>query len=160
MPVRTIIASILLLVSSVPLSLPAQETPSQHTDIIGTWRLLSQELSYAETGEIIEDETSDQHVGILIYDAAGNVAVQIDRRMWNPLLPYLAYQGTYSVNAAEGAVFHHVLTGTLDSYVGTDQRREFELLDNGQTLVIRNRRPPDDRYGAETISRLTWQRID
>jgi hypothetical protein len=150
----------MLLVGSVQLPLSAQEASSQQIDVIGTWRLLRQDLSYADTGEIIEDQTSDQHLGILIYDTAGNMAVQIDRRVWNPSLPYVAYQGTYSVNAAEGVVFHHVLTGTVDSYVGTDQRREFELLDNGQTLIIRNRRPPEEPYGVETISQLTWQRTD
>ena len=47
---------------------------------------------------------------------------------------YVAYWGTYTIDAAAGVVIHHVKSDIGNGYLGTDQRRPFRL--EGDRLVI------------------------
>ena len=136
----------------------------QNADIavVGTWQLQSQDVRRADTGEVDTFQTTDKSVGWLMYDASGRMAVQIDRRGWEPRSFYVAYFGKYSIDVKSGVVVHHVQSGTVDSYLDTDQKRGFEVRDGGQTLVITVERPGYDREqwpGAPMIRRLTWKRL-
>jgi hypothetical protein len=50
------------------------------------------------------------------------------------LQEYVAYFGTYTVDAAHGVVIHHVAADLRRDYTGTDQRRTFQL--SGDELII------------------------
>ena len=108
-----------------------------------------------------------------MYDAAGNMAVQIMRRDrprlrstgWQPamtvedweevapekvkdaFLGYTAYFGTYEVNEAEGYVTHHRKGHIIPDLVGTEAKRFYIL--EGDTLTLM---PNNDR-------RLRWKRL-
>ena len=47
---------------------------------------------------------------------------------------YVAYWGTYTVDAQAGVVIHHVMSDISNGYAGTDQRRPFSH--DGDRLVI------------------------
>jgi hypothetical protein len=93
-------------------------------------------------------------LGYWVYDAAGNVSVQISI---NPPLPlvdapwwtmggsavddmlasfnnYLAYFGTYTVDYEGGTVTHNVVTDVLRQYTGTAQARPFKIV-RGELLI-------------------------
>jgi hypothetical protein len=96
-------------------------------------------------------------LGFWVYDASGNVSVQISI---NPPLPvpwqswwqlggdlptnlmlesfnnYMAYWGTYEVDYNGGTVTHHVVTDVLRQYTGTSQARDFKLGNDNNELVI------------------------
>ena len=130
--------------------------------VVGTWQLQRQDVRHADTGEVDTFRTTDQSVGWLMYDEGGHMAVQIDRRGWNPRSYYVAYFGRYSVDVNSGVVFHHVQSGTVDSYLGTDQKRGFEVRDEGQTLVItveRLGRAGEPWPDEPVIRRLIWKRL-
>lgn len=123
--------------------------------LVGTWQLRGEEVRRADTGGFEPNQSSDKSIGVLVYDDAGHMAAQIDRRAWDPQSPYVAYFGTYTVDAAAGVVVHHVESSTND-YKGTDQKRGFELLDGGRTLVLISHRPGV----VPTVARLRWQRVN
>jgi hypothetical protein len=93
-------------------------------------------------------------LGYWVYDAAGNVSVQISI---NPPLPlvdaawwtmgqtanddmlasfnnYLAYFGTYTVDYENGIVTNNVITDVLRAYTGTAQPRPFKIV-RGELLI-------------------------
>jgi Lipocalin-like domain len=140
---------------------------------IGTWRLASVEAR-RPNGEVAPTPTrlGTKTIGYLMYDATGHVAVQIMRpdrpkfavndidkgtaeelkAAWEG---YSAYFGTYEINEAEGFVVHHVEGSAFPNYVGSDQKRFYELSDD--TLVLK---PPQRQVGNEQLNmRITWQRV-
>jgi hypothetical protein len=93
-------------------------------------------------------------LGYWVYDAAGNVSVQISI---NPPLPlvdaawwtmgktanddmlasfnnYMAYFGTYTVDYENGIVTNNVITDVLRQYTGTAQPRPFKIV-KGELLI-------------------------
>ncbi len=128
--------------------------------LVGTWRLVS--FEDVENGKTIR-EFGNKPVGLFIYTADGHVAIQIANSA-NPrcvapgkrsgpggkvdltvptcspdqaqalLEGYVAYWGTYTVDAVAGVVIHHVVSDISNGYAGTDQRRPFRL--EGDRLVI------------------------
>lgn len=140
---------------------------------IGTWRLMSVEAR-RPNGEVapLPARYGTKPVGYLMYDNTGHVAVQIMRpdrpkfavndidkgtadelkAAWDG---YSAYLGTYEINEAEGFVVHHVEISAFPNYVGSDQKRFYEL--SGDTLVLK---PPQRQVGNEQLNmRITWQRV-
>jgi hypothetical protein len=93
-------------------------------------------------------------LGYWVYDAAGNVSVQISlnpplsnlgdswwtatpppvAEMVNSFNNYMAYWGTYTVDYDAGTVTHNVTTDVLRQYTGTAQARPFRLV--GDELLI------------------------
>jgi Lipocalin-like domain len=133
---------------------------------IGTWKLASMERWNAK-GEVIEptSATSADRTGYLIYDASGYMAVSImpvGRKKYAGAQPtedeakaaiigYAAYFGTFTINAAEASVTHH-LQGSLNPGMASEQKRLFEFAGNRLRL-----RPPASATGDQ--SRLTWDRV-
>lgn len=87
-------------------------------------------------------------IGFFIYDPNGNLMIQAMRTphagafaadsvplagMAQLLESYFGYFGTYTVTS-DSTVVHHVTGGTIPSYVGTDQRRDYRI--RGDTLSI------------------------
>jgi hypothetical protein len=67
------------------------------------------------------------------------------------LASYVAYFGTFSVDAAAGVVTHHV-QGSLNPSMGPEQRRSYQL--SGTQLTLKT--PPSP---AGIQSRLIWERV-
>ncbi len=89
--------------------------------------------------------------GRLIYEPDGRMAVQLmdpnrpGFTSGDPVVAseaevraafdgYTAYYGTYSVNPDEQTIVHHIEAALLPNWVGTEQRRHFELAGKYLTL--------------------------
>ena len=134
------------------------------TALIGSWRLTAGELVSAD------GNVRDMHakpVGRLSYDANGYMTAQTmsaERSPYasgNPLAAtaqelglgaanVVSYYGTYEVLEAENLILHHLEMAALPNWIGSTQRRYFELA--GDRLVLS---APLD---AETV-RLSWIRM-
>jgi hypothetical protein len=132
---------------------------------VGTWKLVGIEQRNAK-GDLIEPASATPaRTGYIIYDPAGYVAVSImpvgrkkyagaqvtDDEAKAAITGYAAYFGTFTVNAADSSVTHH-LQGSLNAGMAPDQKRFFEFKGNRLTL-----KPPASANGNQ--SRLTWQRM-
>jgi hypothetical protein len=143
-----------VLVSPVPAS-PQSVTPTSTSEaLVGTWHLVS--FEDVENGKTIH-RYGDKPLGLFIYTRDGHVAIQIanpdkpacaipgarDKTPLPSCTPeqtrallegYVAYWGTYTVDASAGVVVHHVQSDVRNTYTGTDQPRPFTL--EGDRLVI------------------------
>lgn len=66
----------------------------------------------------------------------------------------IAYGGPYEVDGE--IVLHHVQTSLFPNWVGTAQRRRWELDPTGRLLTLTS--PPLAMSGVTRIQRLTWER--
>jgi hypothetical protein len=122
---------------------------SSPKDIVGTWALVAYEDH--PDGSPTEYPYGPTPVGLLIYDATGHMAVQI-MKVPHPKVAsgdeekvssgeklalfdaYTAYFGSYSVDWKTKIVTHRVEADMCDVYVGTAQKRHFELQGDRLTL--------------------------
>lgn len=125
---------------------------------VGTWRLVS------ITGGNNPDARG-KPTGIIIYDAHGNMAAQIQPDRQRPTYTgtptaeqladrargYTAYFGTYTIDEKAGIVTHH-RQGQLDSGA-VDFVRKFELTDGGNRIVL------TPVGGTNPPTQLTWERV-
>ncbi len=135
-------------------------------EFVGTWKLVSSEYRFSN-GETLKLYDA----GVLMYDAQGNMSVQLmqsnrpafaqaDRlggtleETQTAFQGYQAYYGTYTIDETQRAVTHHLQGSLLPNWVGVDQVRFFELSGNRLTL----RTPPLIIRGAEAMGYLVWQR--
>jgi len=127
--------------------------------LVGTWRLVglqSDSMTMAARGA--------HPTGLLIYDATGHMAVQIQpdrpRKSWPQSQPptpqqaldavsgYTAYFGTYTVDERARTITHH-RTGALNlDFVDYVRRYEFDA--DGRLILLPVDRPQ---------SRLVWERV-
>ena len=127
-------------------SSPANPSPQ---DIVGTWMLVAYE-DHPDGGPT-EYPYGPTPAGLLIYDATGHMAIQImktphpkvasgDDENVSPAEKvalfdaYTAYFGSYSVDWKTQIVTHRVEGDICDVYVGTAQKRHFEL--HGDRLTL------------------------
>ncbi len=138
---------------------PPAENGEDAKRFVGTWKLVS-----------IESASPDpmrgaNPIGLIYYDAAGNMAVQImpdgDRPKWKQgesptpeqakeaIAGYVAYFGTYTVDEKARTVSHH-RKGTINAGgVGVDYVRRYEL--TGDRLILTPVENPS--------THLTWKRV-
>lgn len=138
-------------------------------EFIGTWKLVSAEYRRAN-GDTLEMYGAHP-IGVLMYDADGNMSVQLmrqdrprfavaDRLGGTPdeiraaFQGYQAYFGTYSVDEAKRTVTHHLQGALLPNWVGVDQVRLYELTENQLQL----RTAPLTIGGAEATGYVVWER--
>jgi hypothetical protein len=136
---------------------------------VGTWKLLEFEV-HLPHGEA-RYPWGKNPVGLLMYDAAGNMCgmlmradrpafAQGDLLRGNPeevksaFEGFQAYFGTYEVNDRERMVIHHVIGCSFPNWVGTDQIRFFEF--SGKNLTLST--PPLSAAGMTVTMRLVWAR--
>jgi lipocalin-like protein len=129
---------------------------------IGTWKLVSVEERRPDGR--LEYPYGPRPAGILIYDAAGLMSVQImraDRTAlsstdWDDIdaeeikaaaRDFTAFFGTYEVRESEGVVIHHVRGHLLPNSVGKQLRRSYEFSAN--RLIL----------GPTPNRRITWERV-
>jgi len=137
----------------------------------GTWRLAD---AYAETEAGRQPfPLGDGTHGLIIYDAAGYMSAQLmskDRERLSqrnldevPLeefrqayLGYTSYYGTFTLNAAENTVVHHVEGSLAAGWVGGDQLRYFEFSADGALIL----KTPPIRVadGTKVVNTLVWRR--
>lgn len=138
-------------------------------ELVGTWKLVSAEYRYPD-GRVVEYLGPDPS-GMLIYDAQGNMALQLMRR-GRPAFAsgdrlggtpeeiraafggYHAYFGTFTVDEEQQAVTHHIEGCSLPNWVGVNQERFYELRDD--RLILRT--PPLRIGGRDAAGLLTWRR--
>jgi hypothetical protein len=126
---------------------------------VGSWRLVSIEGGNNPTTR------GSKPTGIIMYDAYGNMAAQIqpDRprptytgtpsleQMAERMRGYTAYFGTYSIDEKAGTVTHH-REGMLDAGA-VDFVRKFELAAGGNRITL------TPVGGTGTPTHLTWERV-
>ncbi len=118
--------------------------------IVGTWKIVRYEDRAADG--TVSYPYGESPVGYFVYDATGHLSVQIMRTpalksfpgmrqgtgdgasYREAFLAYLAYFGTYTVDATKGIVTHHVEGSLRPDYTGTDQVRPFWI--DGDRLII------------------------
>lgn len=152
-------------VAVVMLASPRVATPEDRDRFIGTWTLEVVEERDAEGNwKQVVDRLGKDPLGYIMYDSAGNMAVQVMGRD-RPRLPsddlqkatseqfktaflgYVAYFGTYEVNESEGSVTHHLQGSLVPNQTGTDAKRFYVFEDDTLTLM-----PNENR-------RLRWKRV-
>ena len=121
------------------LALPCAAASGQQaaSRLIGTWRLV--EFCTVDRPGDTTSSLGRHPIGFYIYDAAGNMSLQAMRAtplaaftkdsvalsgMAEVRRSYYGYFGTYTVTS-DSTLVHHVRGGTIPSYIGTDQRRNF-----------------------------------
>jgi Lipocalin-like domain len=133
-----------LAVVLIPLGARADEP-----GIVGTWRLVSYE-DKPSGGESVYPYGREPK-GLLMYDAAGYMSIQI-MKVPHPKVAsgddsrvtpeekqalydaYVAYFGTYSIEPENGLVIHHVEADLADVFIGNAEKRPFVL--RSDTLII------------------------
>ena len=135
---------------------------SAHSDLVGAWGLVSWRVTSADgettypfgetpEGQIIYSATGQMSAQLMypraeIGDLSGLDQTQAIRRVART---FFAYYGTYSVDAAARTVTHHVQGSLRPSWVGTDQLRGFELLDDDRmalTVVLGDAASSDTNF--------------
>jgi len=140
---RSLPMLVLLALCSTPLDMSAQRPIPR---LVGTWRLV--EFCNVDRPGDTTYTLGRGPLGFFIYDAAGNLSIQAmraapPRAFMGDSVPlsgmaelrtsYFGYFGSYTVTS-DSTVIHHVTGGTIPSYIGTDQRRNYRL--RGDTLSI------------------------
>jgi len=130
---------------------------------IGTWQLLDQYTHFADGTRT--PSRGDAPRGILTYDAAGNMAVQLMRTdaqaahytdmtdLETAMSGYIGYFGTYTIDPTHQLIYHEVTGSSYVDYRGSRQTRSFQFSDAGNTLTLSA--VADD--GSQRI--LRWQRV-
>jgi len=148
-----------------------QNTMESPLPVIGAWKLLSFE-SRESNGEVHFPYGQDPQ-GMLIYTAAGRMAVQL-MQVNRPRFAigdsakgtageikasfegYLAYFGTYNLNPAGGFVVHQVERSLFPNWEGQGLKRFYKL--PGNQLVLTT--PPTVWGGGALVSELVWERVE
>ena len=137
---------------------------------VGNWELVRRERITAD-GELLPMPDppapgATGEVGYIMYDAAGYMGVVIQppgRPVWAGAEPtgeeavgqlgtYTSYFGTFTVNAAEGYVTHHLHGNVRPPDAANNNQRFYEFA--GDQLILM---PPPDDSGARR--RIIWQRV-
>jgi hypothetical protein len=139
--------SVVLITSMSGVTSPGRQSTAS---IVGTWRVERYEDRAADGA--VSYPYGENPVGYCVYDATGHLSVQIMRTpalksfpgmregtgdgasYGEAFLAYVAYFGTYTVDATKGTVTHHVEGALRPDYTGTDQVRPFRI--EGDRLII------------------------
>jgi hypothetical protein len=136
--------------------------------LIGTWALVATEWKRAD-GRHANPFGADA-IGILTYDAAGNMSAQIMREA-RPALPegahsgieaamaaavpgYIAYFGTYEV-VEPGLAVHDVAGSAYPAWVGATHERRYVI--EGDALTLMQDFTTVD--GVAVSASTTWRRL-
>lgn len=135
--------------------------------LVGTWALIATEWRRADGRHA--NPFGDGAVGVLTYDAAGNMTAQIMRAsrpvidgghqgiesaMASAYPGYIAYFGTYDRDA-DGVLHHQVAGSAFPSWVGGEHARRYTI--EGDTLTLMQDFSTTD--GVAVAASTTWQRV-
>jgi Lipocalin-like domain len=145
--------------------------------IVGGWRLVSRVTTTSDGRVVADAGLSATPSGVLIYDHAGHVAAQLSRPgrtvemlesecrdaqnvkgtndTSQTILGYDAYFGTYTVDAGNGIVTHHLESALFPGDIGKDIKRRFSI--SGDLLTIKF--DTTQRDGTPIVRTLLWSRM-
>jgi Lipocalin-like domain len=168
---------LLIGVALVSLSLigPASKTSERTKSparqrLVGTWHLVSAGTFRKDGALEPFPEYGSNAIGYLMYDGTGHMCVflanPVHPRWANPEKPTgeekirsydttFAYCGTYEVREKESQVVHRPELSSWPHYIGTDQIRNFRLVDD-RLILSAEETPPNGEYRRYQI---TWQRV-
>ena len=141
----------------------------KRADFVGSWKLVSYELR-ASDGRA-EQPFGGAPAGRLMYDAHGRMAGQCmdprrpkfacsnaargsHKEVRAAFTRYIAYYGSYTLDARAGTVTHHVEGCLYPNWVGTDLVRKAEF--SGKRMTLRT--PPIQTGSREVVGTLVWER--
>lgn len=145
--------------------------------LVGGWRLASRVTTTSDGNVLVDPGLSATPTGVLIYDRFGHVAAQLSRPgrtvealadecraaekvkgtndTAQTILGYDAYFGTFTVNAKESVVTHHLESALFPGDIGKDIKRNFSV--SGDTLTIKFHTTTVD--GTPVVRTLVWKRM-
>jgi hypothetical protein len=138
--------------------------------LVGTWRL-RRWIAMADDGSE-SSPMGDPPQGLLVYSGDGTMIVLMAHAERSPIASddvtggteaeradafasFIAYGGSYEVEG--NVISHHVQMSQFPNWVGTIQRRRWELDDGDRLLTLTS--PPVTVGGGTRIQRLTWERL-
>ncbi|MDE3155039.1 MAG: lipocalin-like domain-containing protein [Acidobacteriota bacterium] len=139
-------------------------------EFVGAWRLISFESR--DSGGRVHHPLGEDVVGQLLYDASGNMSAILmrpdrprfasedlrrgtDAEVRAAFDGFVAYFGTYTVDAEKATVTHHVRAAAYPNWVGGDQTRHYRF--EGPRLVLST---PALQVGGQSLtSTLVWERL-
>lgn len=86
--------------------------------------------------------------------ASGDVTGGSDDERARAFATFVAYGGAFEIDGE--TVSHRVETSLFPNWIGTVQRRRWDLDPTGRTLTLTS--PPVTLGGATRVQRLTWER--
>ena len=160
---------LVVVLSALALTTKAPESGAVADRLVGSWRLVSSEGQ--STDGTVTREWGSEPLGRLMLDADGRMSVHLLspargrfasgdflrptpeelKEAWDG---YFGYFGTYTVEESVEVLTFHVEGAHYPNYVGTDQRRFFEL--DGDRLTLRT--PPERAGGADITYVIVWER--
>ena len=164
----------LLVALLVPVAGQPRPDAAGKEQFVGAWRLISIE-TIRPNGEVIFPFYGQHPEGILMYDGSGWMSVQIvsDPPATVPASPsreelmkanaaekakafdsYYAYYGTWTVDAAQKTVTHHIRQSLDPGERGEDGVRHYVV--DGDRLILTAKFP---EVGEEHRRKLVWQRL-
>jgi Lipocalin-like domain len=148
-----------------------EEGSSGVHSLVGGWRLRTW-VSIADDGSEVRP-IGDAPDGLLVYSAGGTMVAVMGPRdrprlatddvtggtadeQARAFATFIAYGGSYEIDG--DSVNVHVEMSLFPNWIGTTQRRRWELDDSGRHLTLTS--PPLVLGGAKRIQRLRWERVD
>ena len=138
-------------------------------ELVGTWALVATEWRRADGRH--GNPFGPGAAGVLMYDAAGNMSAQvmradrtetpaadpagIDTAMTSAFAGYIAYFGTYEIDATRSTVTHTVVGSAFPAWVGSTPNRRFAI--EGDRLTLSDSLTTADGTAVEAST--IWQRI-
>jgi hypothetical protein len=161
---KTLFTTLLLATCSLA-QIPAP-TPTV-AQLVGTWQLLSIEDTMKDGAVNPPDQFGPHPRGFLMYHPDGHMCASImnpDRPAWKDPAKatdaekityydtFIAYCGTYKLNAQRSVVTHYPSVAWTPSYVGSTQARPFKIQANRLIITVANPLP------AVAKRILVWER--
>jgi hypothetical protein len=168
-------AAVLLILFCLAATSAAPPPDDLSKKFVGAWRLVAIEGNPPGRPNVYDNPT-----GLIIYDPSGQVSAQIalkaDRKPFAPFTKgllsatteekaaafdtYLAYFGTYTVDAKAGTVTHHLQKHLIPGRDGTNIVRWFDFLGDDRLLLT----PMEDGKGGvlardNATYKLLWERL-
>jgi hypothetical protein len=157
-----------------PLYSQAKPAAASRDQLVGAWRLVSIE-TVRPNGEVIFPFYGKHPEGLIMYDGSGWISVQIvsdpapkapaasSRESVLAAAPaekarafdgYYAYYGTWTFDAANSTVTHHIQQSLTPGERGEDAVRHFVL--DGDRLILTAK---THEMGEDHERKLVWQRV-
>jgi hypothetical protein len=145
----------------------AQSAAPTVAQLLGTWQLVSIEDTMKDGTVKPPDQFGPHPQGFLLYESDGHMCATIangDRPAWKDSVnpsdaekivfydTFIAYCGTFKLDAANSIVTHYPSIAWAPAYVGSTQPRPFKL--DGNKLIITVAAPGPG--AAQRV--LVWQR--
>jgi hypothetical protein len=170
------LATLLLILFCLGAAPAAQQQDDLAKRFVGAWRLVS--IEGVPPG--LPGNHYDRPTGLIIYSASGHISAQLiakaDRKPFAAFNKgrisattedkaaafdsYVAYYGTYTVDAKAGTVTHHLEGSLIPGREGINNVRWFEFRGDDRFLLI----PVEDGKGGvlsrkDATYKLLWERI-